>query len=66
LEKFLLFFLKEIPINPLSGKYTGHTNVKLLKPEELEGAFIPWTRKVRKFLLDLSNLTELFYFRVRS
>ena len=28
------------------GKFTGHTDAKLLKPEELEGSYTAWTRKV--------------------
>lgn len=27
------------------GKFTGMTDAKLLKPEELEGSFKAWTRK---------------------
>jgi hypothetical protein len=38
-----------IQTGPNFGRFTGGIDVKMLRPDELEGAFKAWTRKV-KFL----------------
>jgi hypothetical protein len=38
-----------IQTGPNFGRFTGGIDVKMLRPEELEGAFKAWTRKVNYF-----------------
>ena len=53
-----------IQTGPNFGRFTGGIDVKMLRPEELEGAFKAWTRKVNFFKIfsqmEMSTINLLF------
>ena len=40
---------KAVGLNEMSGQYTGQSDARMLTPQELEGGFSAWTKKVTNY-----------------